>query len=368
MSLSIRLWWMALVCWGTLAFHTSLAVGQATINLGPDWPEMDQPSEGDQLLQRVGTSFMPREEIIKAYGRNRIAFVEIVNEGELPLRPTAIPGKSLGNDVLSRLILKAVPEAEGKFVRSRGSRFLLGPVDDFDAFCKALDFGKELERDSKQRYLKISADPQKYFLKAGGVKIEVVNADDLNKQTNEVTRSSKNRPGLDRPNMSRPGIDRPSGNRVDPEQRRKEMQQRREEMQNRRKQLQGDLAADRRQRREASWDNLDLLLKLAAENPNAASNTGYQRKNEKIEMAFVWDFDAFCKQLDFVQIVDRNDGARSITIRADLDQLTGDAVVKRAGSDTKISIFERERLGLDATEEKSGRSGLPKNKQKGTSE
>ena len=184
-----------------------------------------------------------------------------------------------------------MPDVKGRFLRPRGSRFFLGPVEDFAAFCKQMDFGNQIERQCA-RILKFSADPEKYFLKAGGIRIEVVNEEAVTKQYSEISRQVHDN------------------------------------------------------HREFPWFNLHLLTKLAikSSNPNWSANCG--AKNGKLVAANVWDFDAFCKKVDFAEIVERNDETRTLKLRVSFDQLTGDAVASRVGSDVNLEQYDRERLGL----------------------
>ena len=155
-----------------------------------------------------------------------------------------------------------------------------------------MDFGNQIKRDDAPRILRLAADPEKYFLKAGGIRIEVINEEAVTKQYSEISAQIDNN------------------------------------------------------RREFPWFNLHLLTRLAIKSSNPSSIASCGAKNGKLEAATVWDFDAFCRNVDFAEIVERNNEARSLKLHVSFDQLTGDAVARLVGSDVNLDQWDRERLGL----------------------
>jgi hypothetical protein len=47
------------------------------------------------------------------------------------------------------------------------------------------------------------------------------------------------------------------------------------------------------------------------------------------------DFDKFCSNIDFAEIVERDDSQRALKLRVDASRLTNDAVQKKSGGSSR---------------------------------
>jgi hypothetical protein len=254
-------------------FISYMAVANQALSAAPDWPDMNQPSPQEASLYGPGRlRWETREDLVRRYGADQLAYVEVVNEGEVDLKMQ-----------LPHVIRAAAPKAA--FLRYRQGRAVLGPVSDFEAFCRALDIGQIVERDDAAKFVRIKVDSKKFLAKARVVRIEIVNYQEF-----AASITDPNSPN-------------------DP------------------------------------FHNLQLLLQLAA-GPRSAEEV-FGQKNEIVEIAPVRDFARFCANLDFVEIVAKDAAERSLKIRVKPDQLTRDAVVKRTKPDDELRPWERRRLGLE---------------------
>jgi hypothetical protein len=236
----------------------------------PDWPEFDQPPPDVAFIYGPDKAhWQTRAEVAERYGSDNLAYVEIVNADELPIK------RQLG------FVLKeAAPKAE--FCLTRNGHAYLGPVADFELFCRNLDFAEILERDEVSKFVKVRIDRDKYFAKAGGVRIDVVNQEELSAVDFE-----------DRDDPSR---------------------------------------------------NFALSLEDAAQVKDRRWEL--HNSNGRYECAAVLNFDSFCDRLTFAEILEKDTATRSLKLRARIDRLTGDAVLKRLRSTEGLPAWEKERLGL----------------------
>lgn len=251
------------------------AIGVATCGVVvaavPDWPELDQPSPDQADAYRLaGLHWSTRAELGERYGSDNLIYVEVVNEAELAVK------RKLGY-----VLRQGAPDAE--FCYHNASHALLGPVKDFASFCRKLDFAEILEQDALGKYVKIKADPLAYFHRAGGVHLEIANAQVL---------------------------------------------------------LAGDSS-----RRDDPWSNFSLSLQLAAQPPKHKWEIhGLNSDASRYECAPVIDFEQFCHRLTYVDILEKDATSRTLKLHLKPEKLTGDATLKRVGSIDKLASWDRERL------------------------
>jgi hypothetical protein len=244
--------------------------GATTVaDLGPDWPELDAPEAIPGAGMEV--KFLTRADIIRKYGRDKVVFLEIVNAQEMP-----------GD----RHVARAIHAKGVEFARYRSGHAMAAPVDDIASFSNTLDLGQIMERDDAQRIVKLKADRSKVISSAGVVWIEIVNAGDLRGGSIPKDRLKRARTPAAKMQVLR-------------------------------------------ESRRGAMPNFMSLVRLTAGNPKGWSFQG--KENGKAEVGPIMNFDKFCSDLDFAEIVERDDSQRVLKLRVDASRLTNEAVQKKSG-------------------------------------
>jgi hypothetical protein len=265
-------------------------------DLGPDWPELEA-SDDPQAVTKL--------EFLQRIGRDKVTFVEVTN----------VPADFNARHTMRSVLREVCPGV--KYVRGSGPHYMVGPVEDFTAFCTALTWATIDERDDARQIVKITMDLQKLEKARGVVHVEVVNYEEL-KREQAAQYQAKEKARAEAYAAAKAA--NPNG----------------------RRNFREDSGHDHARFSDDWRSNLGILLNHAAKpSGHNAGGTG-----SKLEILGVANLDEFCKKLDFLEITEKDEATSTLKIKVDPQKLTKDAVLKRIDP-SQLEWHERSQLGLE---------------------